>query len=433
MPHRLEAPLFRALQDVRSAVNFLIPDWRSRPEETRFTATKRTYRALRERYSHLAASWSTTMSNEASAVLNAWDRSLRRAIREDPARFERMREGVPRRRLLKASLHRNLFRWNHSTRLLDLTVRPNLHIKIDLSSTSHPLLERYGAASGWVFGITLRPNALLFHFRVPQRVVTPEGMSGVDLNFDSADVATSDGVLAKVDLKPVTDVQRRMARKRASIQRRISKDLRHQRAVLRRYRRRERNRVTPLLHRAANQIIAQAGARAIALERLAGATATILLTSGRWRTPESRRRLSAWTHGRLTEMVVYKARTPTVWVNPERTSQECPRCGGQLALPPARRGNPALRGRMTRQTVCGDCGGRWDRDAAAAMVVLSRGCRLLRGATITPSARSELLEAAAWRPSDNDDGGRRSCSGPGDEPANADTAKFADPCGFPDR
>gem|GEM_PF-2699565 len=433
VPHRLEPALLRVLRDVRSVVNSLVPDWRAHPEESRFGATKRTYRSLRERYPHLAAGWCVTAANETSALLNAWDRSVRRAKRVDPVRFERMRAGLPRRRVLKASLHQNLFRWDLSARRLDITVRPDLHVSMDLASTQHRLWERYGAASGWVFGLTLRPNALLFHFRVPHPVTVPVGAMGADLNFDSAELATSDGRLTRIDLRPVTEVQRRMTHKRLAIQRRIAKDLRHQRAVLRRYGRREKNRVTPLLHRAANAIVAEAGDRGLVLEDLRDATSTILRQRGRWGSPESRRRLSAWTHGRLVEIIGYKARTPIIWVNPEGTSQECPRCGGQLALPSAGKGHSARPGRMPRQTICGKCGGVWHRDAAAAMVVLSRGCRLLRGATITPSARSALLEAAAWRPTEDGGEGRCSLSGPTVEPMKADTAKFDEPSGFSDR
>ena len=408
IPHRLEPSLFRALLDLRRAVNSLIPDWKSPPGESRFQATKRTYPLLRARYAHLAAGWSVTAALETSAVRNAWDRSLRRARRQDPERFARMQRSLPHRRMLKASLHPTLFRWDRASAHLDITVRPDCHVSIDLSQVTHPLFGRYGAAADWHFGLTLRPNALLFHFRVPRSEESPDGAVGVDLNFDSADLATSDGMSTRVDLRPITRVQERMVRKRQSIQRAIAKDLRHQRAVLRRYGRRERHRVTPLLHRAANEIVALAGPRAIVLEDLTDATDTILRRDLRRRGPESNRRLSAWAHGRLVEMVSYKTRTPVIRVSSEGTSQECPRCGGQLALPSEGRVVMDTDGtrRMTRQLTCESCGGAWHRDAAAAMAVLARGCRLLRGTTIAPSARSALLQAATWRSSEGDGEGR---------------------------
>lgn len=397
VPHRLEPDLFRALFDLRGAVNDLVVDWRAHPDESRFSATKRTYPLLRDRYSHLAASWCITMANETSAVLAAWDRSIRRAKKEDPTRFERMRGALPCRRQLKASLHRTLFRFNSATGSCEITVRAGRHVSIDLSAVGHPLFRKYGMASGWNFGLTLRPSALLFHFRVPTEVCEPSGVAGVDLNFDSADLATSDGALTSVDLCTVTRIQNRMALKRQSIARRISKDLRHQRAVLRRYNRRETRRVNLPLHLVANEILARAGPRALAVENLAGATQAMLRGDRPPLSHEGRRRLSGWTHGRLAYLLSYKSRTPIIWVNPEGTSQECPRCGGHLALPSG--GEDSARpGRMTRQVVCEVCGGGWHRDAAAAIAVLARGCRVLRGATVPPSARSALLEAASWRP-----------------------------------
>jgi IS605 OrfB family transposase len=434
VPQRLEPALVRALSDVHSAVNHLIVDWIAHPEEPRFEATRRSYPLLRRIYPHLAADWAVTMANETSAVRNAWNHSLRRARRQDPERFERMRWSRPNRRIRKASLHPGLFRWEPTLRVLDITVRPSHHSRISLAGTTHPLFWRYGEASEWHFGLTLRPNALLFHFRVPRAVEAPEGAVGIALNFDSAQLASSDGRMDRVDLRPITRIQEQAFRMRQAIQRHISKDLRHQRAVLRRYHHRETHRVLPLLHRAANELLAKADSRALVFEDLTELTSTVLRREYGRRAPESRRRLSAWTHGRLSEIVSYKAHTPTIWVNPEGTSQECPQCGGHLALPSRGRvlasGN---RKRMTRQVFCGECGGRWHRDATAAIAVLARGLRILRGDTIPPSARSALLEAAAWRPDLSDRETGRWGLGPTAEPMNADDANSEDPSRSPDR
>jgi putative transposase len=339
-----------------------------------------------------------------------------------------MRRALPCRRALKASLHRSLFRWNAVTAELDVSVRPQSHVRIDLSSVPNPLFRRYGEASGWEFGLTLTPRSLLFHFQVPHPITAPDSATGIDVNVQSADLATSDGVLSLVDLRPVTRVQERMVRKRQSIQRHISKDLRHQRAVLRRYRRRETQRVTPLLHGAANSLLAKAGTSTLVFENLNDATDAILRRGKGQTGPVLRRRLSAWTHGRLVELVNYKARTRIVWVNPEGTSQECPRCGGRLALPSEGRGKSG-RDRMTRRVVCGECGGEWHRDAAAAIAVLARGCRILRGAAVTPSARDALLKAAAWRRSEEGRQGDAPHPSSTAEPMNGDDAKFERPGG----
>jgi Putative transposase DNA-binding domain/Probable transposase len=366
-----------------------------------------------------------SVANEWSATLRAWDRSLRRARRVDPARFERMQKVNPHRRRLKASLHHHLFCWDPQGHRLTMTVRPQVPVSIDLHGVAHPLFWRYGEASNWRFGLTLTPSALIFHFRVPHPLLNPVLEAGIDLNLRSADMATSDGEVTQIDLRPITRLQERMARKRQSISRQIAKDLRHQRAVLRRYHGREKRRLTPLLHLAANELLAKVRERAVALEDLSTTTESVTRQCRWGRSPVLRRRLSAWTHGRFAEIVSYKARTPIVWVNPEGTSSECPRCGGQLALPSEGRGRS--HGPMTRQMVCGNCGGVWHRDRAAAIVILTRGRRLLRGAAVPPSARNALLEAATWRPGEE---GRASLPPPSGlpvEPEKEDDAKSGTP------
>ncbi|MFZ1024567.1 MAG: transposase [Thermoplasmata archaeon] len=311
-----------------------------------------------------------------------------------------MRGSSPHRRQLKASLHSGLFRWLAGSHELDITVRPNHHVRVELIGVRNPLFRKYGEASAWQFGLTLRPHALLSHFRVPSTPAAPlPAVMGVELNFDNADLASTEGTLTSVDLGPICRIQERMAEKRQSIQRHISKDLRHQRAVLRRYHRR----VAPLLHRAANQILEKVGGRTLVFEELTDVAESILRREKWRRSPTLNRRLSAWSHGRLVEIVTYKARTQVVWVNRKGTSRECPRCGGRLALPSEGESDVSNgRRRMTRRMHCAECGGEWHRGAAAAIAVLARGCHLLWGATLPPSARNALLEAAAWHPGPSD-------------------------------
>jgi len=386
VPYNHCSALVRVLSDVRSAVNALIPIWRNDSEFSRFRATKASYPLLRAQYPHLAAGWATTMANETSAVLNAWDRALRRVRRTDPVRFARMSAQNPHRFRLKASLHRSLFRFRGG--LLEITLHSARHVTVDLNQVRNPLLQRYGEASNWDFGLTVREGALLFHFRLPFVGSKPANSTGIDLNFDSAVYASSDGRLGSMDLSPIVQIQRNMERKRKSIQRQILKDLRHQRAVLRRYRRREHRRVSARLHVATTQLLREVGEHQIILENLTDAAQTILRRRPRGRT--MRRRLSSWTYDELTRMIGYKAHTPVLFVDPRGTSSECPRCGGHLAPPSGRV--------RTRETVCGQCGSHWHRDGAAAIAVLARGCDSLRGGTVPPSARNALLKAAAWRP-----------------------------------
>jgi putative transposase len=380
LPHHLEEPLLRALRDVASAVNQLLPDWRAHPQESRFEATKRTYRWVREHDGHFSSNWAVTIANETSATLASWDKMLRRARRHDPAKFARMKDRLPRRRNLKASLVRGLYRLDG--KVLDITLAPDRHVRIDLSGTKNPLFWRYLEQSGGEFGLALTDRKLVFNFRLdrPQPVVA--GSVGVDLNMPSVDYVRSDGIPGAVSLREISRVQGAMDRKRRAIQAALPTDLRAQRRVLRRYRARERNRVTPLLHPAANTFLKVAGKRNILFEDLSHTTEECLKDTP---TDAQRRKLSAWTHGAFQRTVSYKAPCAVVRVNPRGSSSTCPRCGGPLAHPTWRRSD------------CGDCQGSWHRDWGAAIVLLDRGHRALRGAAPPPSARNALLEAATWR------------------------------------
>ena len=364
-------------------VNRLIPDWRARPEESRFDATKRSYPSLRRAYAHLGSTWVVVACNETSASLASWDRHLRRARRLEPERFERMRSLVPVRRRLKASLHPDQYRLRAAQ--LDITMHRDRHVTVDLSGVRNPLFQRYLVAADGKFGLSVTDRFLLFHFHTPDLPKRADRAVGVDVNMPSLDYATSDGLTGTVDLRPICRIQGAMARKRASVQRAINKDLRHQKAVLRRYNRRERDRVTPLLHAAANEFLRAAGDRNVVFEDLSETTEQLLQETG---PPDQRRRLSRWTHGQVQRIVSYKARSEVVRVNPRGTSSECPRCGGPLAHP------------SWRRATCGNCQVEYHRDRMAAVAILTRGHSLLWGTAHPPNALHALLEAARWRPAD---------------------------------
>jgi putative transposase len=335
---------------------------------------------------------------------------LRRARRDDPVKFGKLQRTLPCRRRLKASLPRDLYRIRD--RFLDVTIRPDHHIQVDLSVFRNPLFWRYLSESGGEFGLAVTDRKLIFNFRVPHDQPLVAESAGIDLNMPSADLATSDGIVDSVDLREITRIQGAMARKRERIQRTTRLDQRAQRRVLRRYDTRERNRVKPLLHRAANELLRRVGNRNVIFEDLTDTIHDVLngrkLRQKSRRDGEGRRRLSAWTHGQLQRIVSYKARTAVVRVNPGGTSSTCPQCGGALHHPSWRRSD------------CGNCQGAWHRDRAAAIVILDRGLDVLRGAAPPPSARNALLEAASWRPEVDE---KSTTPGPATTPMNEDDAK----------
>ncbi|MGC2288835.1 MAG: zinc ribbon domain-containing protein [Thermoplasmata archaeon] len=394
--------LLRALYDVRSMVNRMIPEWSRHPEESRFDAIKRSYRELRPVYSHLGSKWALVACNETLAALNSWSHVLRRTRKHSPMRFDRIRFTTPRRHRLKASLHPEQYRLKGQ--VLDITVHPSRHVQVDLSDVTNPLFERYLRESTGKFGLSVTKRHLHFHFHTPQEMVRVLESVGVDLNLPSMDYVGTDGLNGSVDLGPICRVQGAMTRKRISIQRAISKDLRHRRAVLRRYGRRERNRVAALAHAAANEFLTKVGNRNVVFEDLGETTLEILKRSG---SPDQRRRIVSWNHVLLQRIVSYKSRAQVVRVNPRGTSSECPRCGGPLAHP------------SWRRATCEKCQGDFHRDRMAAVAILSRGQIVLWGAALPPNVLNELLEVARWRPEDG------APAGPSSAPMKVDEAKSA--------
>jgi hypothetical protein len=102
-----------------------------------------------------------------------------------------MRKRLPHRQRLKAGLPRKLYRLHGKA--LDVTIRPDHHILIDLSGTSNTLFWRYLEASKGEFGLAVTDQKLVFQFRVPHDQPLMERSAGIDINMPSADWATSDG------------------------------------------------------------------------------------------------------------------------------------------------------------------------------------------------------------------------------------------------
>ena len=321
------------------------------------------------------------MCNETSATINAWKAAVRRLRKRSPEAAADLHTRGPRRRHLKASLHAHLYRYRDG--VLDITIRPDLHVRIELRSTKNPLFARYLAASDGTFGLAVTDRALIFNFHVENEQPVRGDSVGIDLNLVSADHASSDGVSGAVSLKEIAQIQRRMDRKRRSVQAAIPTDLRLQRRKLRRLRDRQRHRVDNRLHAAANGLLAAAGDRNIVFEDLTDAGSDCVRKA---RGKERRRRLNAWAYGALQRIVAYKSSTAVARVNPKGTSSECPRCGGPLDHP------------SWRRATCGTCQVAWHRDRAAAVVILARGHAYLRGAALPLRALNALLEAARWRP-----------------------------------
>jgi hypothetical protein len=160
--------------------------------------------------------------------------------------------------------------------------------------------------------LAITDRILMFSFRVPHIQPVAAESAGVDLNMPSADFATSDGVLDSVDLIEITRVQGAMARKRDKIRWSIPTDQKAQDRVFGRYRNRERDRLTPLLHRAAHELLAKVGSRNIIFENLTETTEELLKDKKKWEGEGIlRRRVESSPSGRTDDSNGLSATNPT--------------------------------------------------------------------------------------------------------------------------
>ena len=109
-----------------------------------------------------------------------------------------------------------------------------------------------------------------------------------------------------------------------------AKDLRLQRRVLRMTRGRERHRVEPLLHAAANELLKKIGDRNVVFEDLSSDTRE---ADAREKEPRRETKAFRMDPGGVPANRIVKSPTRVVHVNPRGTSSECPRCGGRLDHP----------------------------------------------------------------------------------------------------
>ncbi len=376
VPLAPDVALDRLLHDVRAMVRHLVSVALSGNHRSAIALRNETKgwfaRSWRSRY---AAHW----HHSACSMTVGICRSYWRLKRKFP---HTTRPPTPDR--LVARPDQELTRIRHAE--LRVTTRPGSYLAfpIDLAKRH----RKWAEYSRYKLGeVTLLPRHAQLLFQVPERgKVTSRESVGVDLNLRFATVLSSDpdGPRTVVNYAPLAQLQGRMQRKREGIQKAIPTNLRQQREVGRKYRRRERNRTLDYVRKvAAPGLVAAAEGRNIVFEDLSKATEECVSTA---KSRDLRRRTSRWAHGLLQREVEQRSPATVIRVNPRGTSSECPRCGGPVSHP------------EWRSSRCGACQETFDRDIGASGIILMRGHRLLWGDPFPPKARASLAERCAVAP-----------------------------------
>ncbi len=203
--------------------------------------------------------------------------------------------------------------------------------------------------------LTVVPDGIRLLVQVPDERPKADKVAAVDLNFDNAVAATSDGEIIEMDLKPIMAIQQRMRERRKRIQRAMPKNLQKQRKVLNRANNHERRRAEDLLHEAARDFVALVEDRAIAFEDLRSLSPEDASGS------RFKERLSSWARGKFQDLCEVKSPFRPRKRNYARgTSTYCPFCKSKL------------RHLMWKLSRCPGCRADYDRNRLAAVANLVR-------------------------------------------------------------
>jgi putative transposase len=211
--------------------------------------------------------------------------------------------------------------------------------------------------------VTLTEEHLSISYAKDVKRIQPHGLIAIDRNLDNLTTADSDGQETRKNLTKATEVKAIYREIRSHMQR---NDLRIRRRVVRKYGRKQREKVKQILHHASKQIILDAKRRqfGIVMEKLTGIRK--LYCKGNGQGKGYRGTMNSWSYYELQRQIEYKAQwegIPVIYVNLRGTSVRCSICGSRM------------KPEENRQLKCQSCGFTVDRDVNAARNILARGAR----------------------------------------------------------
>ena len=218
--------------------------------------------------------------------------------------------------------------------------------------------------------LLLREDGLIINFKKKVVGVEPRGWASFDVNLANVTALVS-GRVVRYDLRQLYHVHRVYEEKRRRIQKLSKRKPRTAGRLMRKYSRREKDRVRDFMHKLTARIAGELeGLRSGAiLEDLRGVKGRVL-NGGKG----LNRRLSKWDARTFQLMLEYKLRwlgLPVKYVNPSYSSRTCPLCSGRMA---------AYEGRLMR---CKKCCLILDRDVVAVLNLR------MWGSGVTPKVPSE--------------------------------------------
>ncbi|MCD6381026.1 MAG: transposase [Candidatus Odinarchaeota archaeon] len=220
-------------------------------------------------------------------------------------------------------------------------------------------------------GLILTEGELIITVKREVRFEEPKCWTSFDINLTNI-TALINGNIVRYDLKKLYHFHRIYEIKRKKIQKLSKHKPKTANRLMKKYSKREKNRVKDLMHKLTTKItreLADLKSGAI-LENLKNIKSRILNKSR-----NLNRKLSKWNARRFQFMLEYKLKwlgLPVKYVNPKNSSKTCPLCSGRMAT---------YEGRLMK---CEKCGFNADRDVIAVLNLQ------MWGSGVTPKAPLEL-------------------------------------------
>jgi len=239
---------------------------------------------------------------------------------------------------------------------LSLPIHAKEHVRISLNQHVQATINGFALRS-----VTLTEDRLSLAYTNEVQQLEPCGFIGVDRNLDNVTVAATDGTVQQHDLSEATRVKALYRDLRSHFRR---NDVRIRREISGKYGRKQRDRVTQVLHYASKSIVEEAKARqyGVAMEKLTDIRK--LYRHGNWQGRWYRGRMNSWSYAELQRQIEYKAKwegLPVIYVHPHGTSSKCSICGKHM------------KPEENRKLRCPSCGCTVDRDVNAAKNILAAG------------------------------------------------------------
>ena len=242
--------------------------------------------------------------------------------------------------------------------ILRISVEPNRrYLEVDL--------RKYDwIAKGFdeIGGLILTERELIVTVKKKTVLKEPRRWASFDINLTNI-TALIDGKIVRYDLKQLYHVHRVYEIKRRKIQQLAKHKPKTAKRLMKKYSRREGNRVKDFMHKLTTEIARElskleSGAM---LENLKNIKSRILNKSKNFN-----RKISKWNARMFQFMLEYKLRwlgLPVKYVNPKNSSKTCPLCSGRMAT---------YEGRLMK---CKKCGFVQDRDVVAVLNLQMWGLR----------------------------------------------------------